>query len=305
MRIGVDVGGTKVAAVALSRSREVVARTRIPSRRGNEGVMAAIVEAIEAVESLAPADRSGVESVGVGIPGVVDTRTGCVRQAVNLGVEELQLGTALQARWHTPVSVDNDVNAASLGAYTLLELTGSMAYVNLGTGLAAGIVTAGRLWHGGRGAAGEIGHLSLDPHGARCACGQHGCLETLASGSAIARRWPAPTRYPALDLFDAADAGNPRAVEVRADFTRAVAEVVTILALTVDPDLVVIGGGLSALGDRLVNLVRIELIARASGSPFLAGLDLAGRLRLVPAGGDAPAVGAALLDRATSAVPLP
>ena len=88
-----------------------------------------------------------------------------------------------------------------------------MAYLNLGTGLAAGIVLDGRLLRGGHGVAGEIGHIPVDPAGVVCGCGQRGCLETLASGSAIARMWPTDDPLPARELFDAADAGDEHAID--------------------------------------------------------------------------------------------
>ncbi|SER96403.1 Sugar kinase of the NBD/HSP70 family, may contain an N-terminal HTH domain [Propionibacterium cyclohexanicum] len=294
MRLGVDVGGTKVEVVALEEGHRV-ASSRVVTGHGNTGVVESVLTAVAGLLAEPGLHHSAIESVGVGIPGVVDLVSGRVTHAVNLGVEDLALGPILAARLGVEVRVDNDVNAACLGAYHLLKLSGSMAYLNLGTGLAAGLVLDGQLWHGSRGSAGEIGHISLDPNGPVCACGQHGCLEVYASGSGLARAWPTHDLHPTDNLFDAADAGDPRAIVVRDTFVRAVADAVSILVLTLDVDSVVIGGGLSNLGGRLMHPLARELTERAGCSAFLAGLGIADRLRLASHGSAAPAVGAALI----------
>jgi len=185
-----------------------------------------------------------------------------VTHALNLGLEGLELGAHLTDRFGRPVRVDNDVNAAALGAYHLLGHTGSLAYLNLGTGLAAGFVLDGALWRGSRGAAGEIGHIPIDPAGPMCHCGQRGCLEVVASGSAIARAWPTDDPRPASALFASAAAGDPSAVEVRRRLVEHVAAAVRLLVLTVDVDRIVIGGGLSSLGGPLLDDAAMLLLHR-------------------------------------------
>src|SRR5690606_7005400 len=133
----------------------------------------------------------------------------------------------------------------------------------LGTGLAAGIVIGGRLWRGSRGTAGEIGHIPVDPAGPLCPCGQRGCLELMASGSAIARQWPTEHPQPAQHLFEAAAAGDALAVEVRRRLLESVASAVRVLVLAVDVDMVVIGGGLASLGAPLLEGVKSVLAERA------------------------------------------
>ncbi len=196
--------------------------------------------------------------------------------------------------------MENDVKAAALGAHHLLGMADgvgahSMAYLNLGTGLAAGIVIGGRLLRGGHGVAGEIGHVPVDPSGVTCACGQRGCLETVASGSAVARMWPTTDPEPARALFAAAAAGDGRATDARDRFLAGVAAAVRLLVLATDVDQVVIGGGLSALGDRLGDGTRRILNRWADESAFLASLDLPSRVRVIPPGFPAAAVGAALV----------
>ena len=223
--------------------------------------------------------------------------SGRVSHAVNLGIDDLDLGAELHDRLGLVVHVENDVNAAAFGAFHMVGTRegGSMAYLNLGTGLAAGLVLNGELWRGSRGAAGEIGHIPVDPVGPVCSCGQRGCLEALASGSAVARQWPTEHPRPVEELFEAARGGNDLALDVKQRLVENVASAVRALVLTVDVDVVVIGGGISSLGEPLLGEVRAVLDSRAAMSQFLASLDLADRVRIVPAGFPAAAVGAALL----------
>lgn len=303
MRIGVDVGGTKIDAVAFD-GQAVAARVRIPSGFGNQAVVRAIVDAVGNLTAQLGNAAPRIDSIGVGIPGMVDPAAGRLQHAVNLGVDDLLLGPQLEGLLGTRVLVENDVNAASLGAYHLLGLTGSMAYLNLGTGLAAGVVVDGELWRGSRGAAGEIGHIPVDPDGVECACGQRGCLETIASGSAVARLWPVDHPVPGVHLFDAADAGDPRALEVKASLVAGVAAAIRLIVLAMDVDTVVVGGGLSNLGERLLGPVRGALAGFAAESSFIADLDLAARVRLAPSDQPVPAIGAALVAGRIPAVSL-
>ncbi len=300
LRIGVDIGGTKTDAVVVDENGSVVQQLRLATGYGPEAVLQTAVDAVTRVAQLAGLAVSDVESIGIGIPGRVDSAAGWVTHAVNLGVDGLDLGGELSKRLGAQVRIENDVNAAALGAYHRLEADGwpgahdhSMAYLNLGTGLAAGIVIGGQLWRGSRGTAGEIGHIPVDPEGPLCPCGQRGCLELMASGSAIARQWPTEHAQPAQHLFSSADHGDETAILVRTHLLDNVASAVRVLVLTVDVDLVVIGGGIASLGTPLIDGVRSVLLSRAAESAFLASLELAERVRLVPSGYPFAAVGAA------------
>jgi glucokinase len=300
VRLGIDIGGTKTAAVAIGADGELSDQVRMPTGFGADEVVATALRTVERMTELAGVGAASFSSIGIGIPGAVDSATGRVSHAVNLGLEGLDLGPRLADRLGVQVRVENDVKAAALGAHHLLGVADgirahSMAYLNLGTGLAAGIVLDGRLLRGGHGVAGEIGHIPVDPTGATCTCGQRGCLETLASGSAIARMWPTDARLPARELFDSADAGDEGAVAVRERFLTGVAAAVRLLVLTTDVDAVVIGGGLAALGDALLDGTRRILNGWAAESAFLSSTDLASRVQVIPFGFPAAAVGAALV----------
>lgn len=300
MRLGIDIGGTKTAAVAIGEDGGLTEQVRMPTGFGADAVVETALRTVERMSQLTGVDPHAFRSIGIGIPGTVDSATGRVAHAVNLGLEGLDLGPRLSDRIGVDVRVENDVNAAALGAHHLLGLADglrahSMAYLNLGTGLAAGLVLDGHLLRGGRGVAGEIGHIPVDPAGPPCPCGQRGCLETVASGSALAAMWPSTHRHPSVELFDRADAGDPGAVAVRARFLTGVASAVRLLALTTDVDDIVIGGGLAALGERLLDGTRGVLAEWGAGSAFLASLDLPPRVQVIPRGFPAAAVGAALV----------
>lgn len=299
MKIGLDVGGTKIDAVAVDDTEAIVGRVRLATGWGADAVTRNAIDAVRAVAADCGIGLGQIESVGIGIPGHVDSRTGRVLHAVNLGVDDLDLRGAVSPEIGVEIRVENDVKAAALGAHALLPSAGrqatSMAYLNIGTGVAAGIVVGGRLWRGATGTAGEVGHITVDPAGPLCRCGQRGCVEALCGGGAIAQRWGREGLHPVRDVFDAADAGDLYAGELRAGLARGVAAAVRILVLTADVESVVLGGGVTALGDRLLDVVRADLDASAAASPFIRSLQLSERIKVLAAGSPAAALGAALI----------
>lgn len=297
--IGLDIGATKTLGVLTDEVGQVQAEVQIPTRPGADGVLGT---AVEVVTELRARTTAQLWPVGIGVPGLVDVDLGAVRHAVNLDLDgtSLPLAAELEQRLGLPVLVENDVNAASIGATSLLApgVRRDLAYISLGTGFAAGLVLDGHLRRGAHGAAGEIGHIPVDPNGLLCACGLRGCLETVASGSALAAAWPGIDGVPpAARVFASAGEGDPQAIEVRDRFAAAVAAGVRLLCLTVDVEVVVIGGGVAQVGEPLRSAVAGALRAQADSSGFLGSLQLAERLRLVPADYPVAAIGAALLGR--------
>ncbi len=297
--VGLDIGGTKTHGVVLGEDGSIVAQVREVTRPGADGVVATAERVFDALvrESGGSGERLACR-VGVGVPGLVDGERGMLRHAVNLGVngDDLPLRDLLAARLGHDVVVENDVNAAALAARALVGAD-DVVYLSVGTGLAAGLVVDGRLRRGEHGAAGEIGHLPVDPAGVACGCGQTGCLETIASGRALARAWPTPDGPPAAALFAAAAAGDPEAVAVRDRFCWGVASAIRALGLTIDPERIVLGGGVAEVGEPLREQVVRQLRSLGEGSPFLASLGLADRLSMVPLHYPVAAVGAAILGR--------
>jgi len=302
--VGLDVGGTKVLGVLVDSDGRVLRTVRVPTQQGCEGVVETAALAVTRLVEVAGLPLSALTAVGMGVPGVVDPATGAVEQAVNLGIDgSVALGSLLSTRLAgLPVRADNDLNAAALGAAHLLGLRSGrpaaidLAFLALGTGVAAGLVLDGVVRRGHRGAAGEIGHIPVVPGGLLCPCGQRGCLEQYASGSALDVLWPSPSGVPApAELFAAAAAGDLDAIRIRGAFAGAVASAVRLLVLTCDVERVVIGGGVSALGAPLLQTVRAALTDQASGSPFLRSMNLVRRVELAPSGVPVAALGASLL----------
>ncbi|PLS25215.1 ROK family protein [Bifidobacterium imperatoris] len=294
LRIGVDVGGTKIEAALIDELGRVVRTARIPARHGED----AVIEDIAAVAGqVCDDDFSQVASIGIGTPGQVDFVSGHVDNIVNLEVTSLDMGPLVAQRTGVPTHVENDVNAAALGAATVLgggtSLPGVVAFLNFGTGLAAGLVQDGVLLHGASGAAGEVGHIPVEPHRLKCPCGQYGCLETVCSGASVARLWPSAD--PAMpDLIRRAKKREAKAVDVLDMVVRAIGDTIQIVAQSMDPSVIILGGGMAKTGDPLVEVITAELRRRESQCRFLASLDLSSRLRLAPLDQPVGAIGAAV-----------
>jgi len=290
VRLGVDIGGTKTDVV-LVHAGAVVARHRAPSGFGPDEVISSATSAVDAVLADAGVSRDRVESIGIGIPGGVTD--GVVTYALNLGLERLDLAGALAEAWGVRPVIDNDVNVAALGAWVLRGRTpSSLAYLNLGTGLAAGLILNGSIWRGARGTAGELGHISVDPAGPRDGDGLPGALETYASGSGITRQWGVPGAI-ARDVLDAAERGDEAAVAIRDGVYFGVASAVRAIVLMIDVETVVLGGGLSGYGQPLVDGTRRILDEWSTASPFLASLAISERLELLDPEVPIAALGAA------------
>src|SRR5271169_5898075 len=193
LTIGVDIGGTKVAAALVSATGEIGPKTRVPMNpRGSaaEG-FAAVAAAIETILSTAPDTRAAVKGIGICAPGPLDPKTGIVLNPPNLPCwRNFPLAEKIVATYHVPVKVDNDANAAALAETRWGAARGFryVFYATIGTGIGTGIVFDGRIYHGNTGSAGEGGHVSIDYRGPLCSCGKRGCIEILASGRAIGMR---------------------------------------------------------------------------------------------------------------------
>ncbi|HSW41838.1 MAG TPA: ROK family protein [Patescibacteria group bacterium] len=290
--VGADIGGTKTAVIVARREGPLLARHVEPTAgdpaRAAERVGSAILAALAAAGAT-PAD---VAAVGVGVPGRVDREKGRVTLALNMGWHDLTLGPVLEARLGVPTVLENDVRAAALGLYRR-KVAGdlqSLAYLAVGTGIAAGVVLAGRLHLGSHRLAGEIGHVPIDRDGPRCACGLRGCLEAVASGSAIAAR--GGTGDGAEAVFRAAAAGNHEAARIIDDAGRSVAWAIQLLVLAYDVERVVLGGGVTHAGDAFLAPVRRELDRLRAVSPLARELLTDDLVHLLPADADAGAWGA-------------
>lgn len=289
----------------LSQDHRPLAALVLPTVRGEDGIVQAALAVVEGLLAEGGAEHAALAGIGVGVPGTVDIETGVVANAVNLDVTELALGELLRSATGVPVFVDNDVNVAGIGAAHHLGCTESIAYLNVGTGLAACLVQGGEVFGGCSGVAGEIGHLPVDPGGLLCPCGQVGCLETMASGAAVARRWPSEAEHPSDDLLSAYLAGDPRGVAVFRTLAEGIAQAVRALVLAYDPASVVVGGGIMRLGAPLLEEVHSIFQDWGRSSLFVASLNLQDRFRTLPAGAEVGATGAALLASAAATYQAP
>ncbi|MGN6610967.1 MAG: ROK family protein [Angustibacter sp.] len=291
---GVDVGGTKVLAVVADERLRVLGRARLRTRQGERGVVDTVVRAVTEAAHQAGVAPGALGGIGVGVPGLVDAAAGRVSHAVNLGLHQpTELAAGLRERLGVPVVVENDVNAAALGAHVLRPVAGDLALLSIGTGLAAGLVLGGRLHRGARGAAGEIGHVPVDPAGAPCSCGQRGCLETVASGAALAGAWAPGAGQPSTSAWQAAAAGDEAAAAAVHRFSAGVAAAVRLLVLTWDVETVVLAGGVTEVGRPLLEAVRAALRAQEATAPLMAALGLSGRVELLGRRAPVAALGAA------------
>ncbi|MBI4346213.1 MAG: ROK family protein [Elusimicrobia bacterium] len=250
MKLGIDLGGTKIEGVVLDDRGRVRWRRRIPTRRelGYDGILGRIALLHQ---RMLRAAGPGPHTLGIGTPGGISPRTGLLRNSNTLCLNGRPLARDLERKLERPLAVHNDANCFALAEAARGAGRGHRVVfgVILGTGCGGGIVFDGKIWEGRQGIAGEWGHHSIDPAGPACYCGQRGCVEALISGGGLERAWRerygSPKRLP--EIVRAARRGDRRAAaflgEFLSRFGRALANVIDVL----DPDVIVLGGGVSNL----------------------------------------------------------
>ncbi|HEX3197948.1 MAG TPA: ROK family protein [Propionibacteriaceae bacterium] len=264
--IGVDVGGTTIKAALFDSDGLEYSRSERPTPRhlGPDTVIATTIQAI--VELRAQVSDTRLRAVGIVVPGVVDAQQGIAVYAANLGWQQVPLRQIVTDAVGLPVMVDHDVRAAGLAELELGAGRGlrEVLFVALGTGVAAAVITRGQVSTGATDRAGELGHLPVFPDGERCACGQRGCTETYASAAALSRRYFAAGGMgdvPAEDVISRAAAGDPIADGVFQDAIIALGRALVSYVLLMDPELILIGGGMSASGAALLHPLTREVQA--------------------------------------------
>ncbi|PKW25592.1 ROK family glucokinase [Phycicoccus duodecadis] len=313
LAIGVDIGGTKVAAGVVDASGAVLRRARrdTPHRSTSPRVVEDTI--VSAVEELLEQD-DGVVAVGIGAAGFVAADRATVVFAPHLSWRNEPLREALGSRLDLPIFVDNDANAAVWAEYRFGagRGEGQLVMVNLGTGIGGGIVLDGRVLRGRFGIAGEFGHMQVVPDGIRCECGNRGCWEQYASGNALVREARAlmSAGSPVVsDLFDrvggkpedltgplvteAARDGDPLARELLGEIGRWLGVGMADLAAALDPGTFVVGGGVSAAGELLLEPARQAFRRQLTGR----GYRPEARIVAAELGNEAGLVGAADLAR--------
>jgi glucokinase len=291
--IGVDVGGTKIAAGAVDRCGALTAATERPTPLSSQDELLAALDGV--VERIAN-EVGDVAALGFGIPSTIDQRAGRAHSSVHIPLAGVDFRSRMQQRFGLPVAMDNDGNAAAVAEWQLGAGSGTrdMIMLTLGTGIGGGLILDGRPYRGFVGAGAELGHMVLQYDGPACggSCEGRGHFETLASGSAgdaVARSVVAPDAT-AHDLVRLASGGDPRGREALARLGRILGAGIVSLVNVFNPEMVVIGGGFGEAGDLLFEPAR-EVVAREALSP---AREL---VRIVPAqlGSEAGLIGAGLI----------
>jgi glucokinase len=265
--IGVDVGGTTIKAALFDADEGEYSPSERPTPRhlGPEAVIATTIHAIAEQRAQLP-EAARLRAVGLVVPGIVDAQQGIAVYAANIGWQQVPLRQIVAEAVGLPVILDHDVRAAGLAEFELGAGRGlqEVLFVALGTGVAAAVITRGQVSAGATGRAGELGHLPVFPEGEWCACGQRGCTETYASAAALARRYSAASGISdvsAKDVIRRAAAGDPVADEIFQDAIVALGRALVNYVLLMDPELILIGGGMAASGAALLQPLTREVQA--------------------------------------------
>ncbi|MFW5786279.1 MAG: ROK family protein [bacterium] len=310
--IGIDLGGTKMLCAVLDRNYEVLARTKVKvgADRDNETILKSMIEAVESALNDANIDRDALESIGIVSPGPIDFADGVVLETPNLDLSNFPVRDALEKEFACPVLLENDVNAGTYGEYIRGAAAGFRHVVGIfpGTGVGGGLILDGRLFRGSTGGAGEIGHITIEPDGPKCGCGNYGCLEQMASRTAIAKELvglvisgqsktileSAGTdiaRVRSKTILKAVEAGEQPVIEVVQRAARYMGMGMAAAVNIFDPELIVLGGGLiEKLGHFYV-----EEAERSMRRHAMQGLVSHVEVRQAQLGDDAAVVGVAAL----------
>jgi glucokinase len=307
---GVDVGGTKIAGGVVDEDGTILEELRVVSPATDaEAIESAIAGLVNEL-----ARRHDISAVGVGAAGYVDKSRSVVMFAPNIAWRNVNLKAELEPRVNLPVVIENDANAAAWGEfrYGAGEDAGDLLLVTVGTGVGGGIVHDGELYRGAFGVGAEIGHMRVVPNGHLCGCGNYGCFEQYASGSALVREARAaaaggsllarglldraggdPTKIDGPLITRAARDGDPFAIEQLAVVGRWLGEGIASLTAILDPSVVVVGGGVSEADDLLLGSVRQAFASQLTGR----GHRPAVQIRKARLGNRAGLIGAADLAR--------
>ncbi|VXC02979.1 ROK family glucokinase [Aeromicrobium sp. 9AM] len=309
LAVGVDIGGTKIATGLVSDDGKILSSASEPTPDDATKIPEIVADLVERLVG-----EEEAAGIGIGAAGFVGEDRSTVRFAPNIDWREEPLGERVRALVDLPVVVENDANAAAWGEFRFGagEDTDDLLLVTIGTGIGGGIVHRGQLFRGGFGVAAEIGHMRVVPNGILCGCGQHGCWEQYASGSALVRNARERVangdegaaalaalgdgdlnRITGPGVTKLAQGGDPLAIELLAELGRWMGEGIAVLTTILDPSVIAIGGGVGAAGDLLMTPVveafEAHLPARAH-RPEAA-------LRLAALGNEAGIIGAADLAR--------
>ena len=301
IRIGIDLGGTNIAVGAVDDSHTIVSRVSVPTlaHRPAAEVVGDMGDAVEAALAKAGLSIGGCRSIGIGSPGTCNSAAGVVERAYNLGWDHVPVCRMLEERFHVPCRLSNDANCAALAEQVAGAAVGhdNVVLITLGTGVGGGILTGGHLLEGARGLGGELGHYrthALD--GVDCTCGAKGCWERYAATTALVRaaQEKDPDWKDGRAIFAAAEAGNETVLALLDAWTDEIAQGLAGMVHIFNPQLILIGGGVSAQQKLLIEPIAAKV--KASVMPaFAEGLEV----RAAQLHNDAGMVGAVYYFRQT------
>lgn len=307
--IGVDIGGTTIKVGLVNLKGEIIHKWEMKTNTDNFG--SSIVDELSASlqsELLNRKVTDNIIGVGVGVPGFIDGNTGIVYEAVNIGWKHLELSKLLSEKIGYPVFIENDANTAVLGENWLGAGNNAknVIAITLGTGVGSGIIANGQIISGEWGAAGEIGHMIIQPNGYKCNCGRKGCLETIASATGIVREankyivnkpnselanyYYQKEAISAEDIFYLATKGDVDCLEIIKQMTDVLGLAIANIAVILNPTKVIIGGGVSKAGELLRQPIEKAFINYA-----LPRVSENCQIEIAQLGNDAGIIGAALL----------
>jgi glucokinase len=304
--IGIDLGGTKINGALADLEGKVLSKFTIPTNasEGEEAVLGRIVEVIETVIEKANKTVEEIKTIGIGSPGPLDAKAGIIVTTPNLPFRNFQLVKPIIEKFNIPTFLDNDANVAAIGEYMLGSGKGTtnMVYITVSTGIGGGAILDGRVYRGSTSNALEVGHMTIVPDGPRCNCGNNGCIEALASGTAIARQAREAiaagleTSLSGLDVvtsyevYKEAQSGDKVSKDILDKSFNYLGIAVASIITSFDPEMFVIGGGVSQMGDVLFDKVQQVVNKRCFKS-------MSENCKIVPAGlgTDAGVMGAVAL----------
>lgn len=307
--IAVDFGGTNIRAAYFPSPQPPPVSQNKTATLASEGPNAVITRLIQAIESQVPKGAVDLR-IGIAAPGPLDPRTGVILSAPNLsGWTNIPLRDQLSEHFGVPVFLGNDANAAALAEWRFGagQGTGNMVYLTISTGIGGGVIADGRLLLGAHGLAGELGHITMDLNGPTCGCGIKGHIEAIAAGPALARNATAQLeasqlstlketlsaqgKITSIDIGKAAQAGDELALSVIEEAGLLIGHHLGDLAHIFNPEVFILGGGVSLLGDLIFEPIKRSLREHVMDPAYLDGV------RVLPAalGDDAGLVGAMVL----------
>lgn len=280
--VGIDMGATHLGIILTDFSAHVIEEIEYPFyvSDGPQVCLTKIDQHIQELLSRSKLDINQISGIGMGVPGPVVVKAGEVSSPpIMPGWDGYPIRNHLETLWHVPVSIGNDAELGALGewAYGAGRGETNLAYIKVGTGVGAGLLLDGRVYRGTTGSAGEIGHITIQVNGPLCTCGNHGCLETMAGGQAIARiareaiqagrrtqlAASAPEKIMAVDVAAAAQRGDLVAQQIITDAGTYIGIALASLVNLFNPGMIVIGGGVSQLGDLLLEPIRRTVMERS------------------------------------------